>query len=642
MPEDTKTLYRVYKRSAVINSTSVYAETGKVALDTGIGAEVYFYVFNYGSLRPFAKREAGDEGKVEIELGPGEYIFTISANDKVAKWGKVKVQPPEESVVEYGAGPAPKGYMWLRYPKKPKRKKGSKSKDEKKRKPLPDFEVPPDIYKVKHFKPEDYPEVMEKIKDNKLKDKAVEALKKSLGNCNSLTEAIRCAWEDDLDDLLYLITELPVLDLIEATPETLFMHIGFAKTARLHWPKLYDKETWREYILIPRTGYEPLGNWRDKLYWRFHKLMGPAQQKMRRDHWIGPDPVLTALKVNKWLGENVKEMERTYGGSWKDPLLVVKSRCGRKGEINGCAIGILRAIGIPAKLSKNKKWVEFYDGKEWQPLYPLDPDNFGNKQKSPEAAKEYEKPGTLVVSFKRKGRPLAKFSHFATIKLDGKYWSTQWPEDETDDKGMARLQLAPGEYLFNAGVRNRNGDPYIFFTRIKIESEKELQLEVALDMPLEQLSREDLVVRQLKKMPDIKMQQVYPAHERAGLSYYLYVFFTLDNEPCKSMLPRINDFAGKAGDLKTFYIYLGSDTETFKAFAKEHNLFQGDRLLYTADPAEAIKKLKLPNKDGKLKAMPSVMMVEAESGKIFYWEEGFNLAIDQTLNQVLDMMRREK
>ena len=37
-----------------------------------------------------------------------------------------------------------------------------------------------------------------------------------------------------------------------------------------------------------------------------------------------------------------------------------------------------------------------------------------------------------------------------------------------------------------------------------------------------------------------------------------------------------------------------------------------------------------------------IKLYEPESGKIFYWEEGFNLAIDQTLGQMLEMMRKEK
>ncbi len=631
VPEDAENLYRLYKRSAIINSTSVYAETGKVTLDAGVGAEVYFYVFNYGSLRPFSKREADENGRVEIELGPGEYLFTIALDKTFAKWGKVKVEPAKESTVEYGEGPSPEGCMWLRYPGKPKRRKG-KPKEKKERKPLPEFEAPPDTYKVKHFKPGDYPNVMARLEKHELKDKVVEALEKSLGNCDSLAESIRRAGADDLNDLLWLITELPVLDLIEATPEVLFEYIAYSKVARSLQKTTYSDETWREHVLNPRTGYEPLRPWRKELFGRFHKL-------------IGKDATATALAVNKWIAGNVKEFKEGSSGSWKYPLLVVTSHWGTKSEINGCAVGCLRTLGVPGKLSKNRKWVEFFDGKEWQPLYPLEPENFASKGKSSEVSKAYEKPGTLVLTLKRKGSPMVKFHNFAAMKLGGKLWEAKWPDKETDENGNARMELAPGEYLFNTGVRNRNGDPYIFFKRVKIESGKEVQLDVALDMPLEQLSREDLVVREIESgaMPELEIELLSFSSGPVQDPVYLWVFFTLDNEPCKSMLPRINKFARKAPGVIAHFIYLGSDKQALTAFDKEHKLAGGGhRLLGTVDLKEAIEKLKLPNKDGKLRAMPSIMLVEAKTKEIFYWEEGFNLAIDQTLSQMLELMQKEK
>jgi hypothetical protein len=637
IPENAKNVYRRYKRSAIINTTSVYAETGKVILDAGKDTEVYFYVFNYGSLRPFSKREADTKGRVEVEFGPGEYIFTIADNDKVVKWGKAKVQPGKNALIEYGKEQTPEGRMWLRYPKKPKKRKG-KEPEKKERKPLPKYEAPPDIYKVKHFKPEDYPKVMEKIKDHKLKDKVVEALKKSLGNCDNLAQAILEAWDDDLGDLFYLITELPELDLIEATPWTLFEHISYAKLARASWKKFYDKETWRKHVLNPRTGYEPLRVWREKFYIRFQEMTWSSLTR-----WIGKDPAAAALRINKWISEHVKVLERGYAGSWKDPLSVVISGRGTKSEINGCAIGILRSIGIPAKLSKNKKWVEFFDGKEWQPLYPLEPEHFKSRKKSADVATAYEKPGTLSLTFKRKGSTLVKFQDFAAMKLSGKYWAAKWPDKETDENGTAKMELAPGEYLFNAGVRNRNGDPYIFFKRMKIEPGKEIQLEVVLDMPVEQLSREDLVVRPIKKLPEITTRFISVPEGEQKQSFQLWVFFTLDNEPCKSMLPRINKIADGTHDLLTLYLYLGTDEKLLKQFSGEHHLGGTRKLVGFADPKDSIKKLKLPNKDNKLTAMPSVMLVDSKSRRILYWEEGFNLAIDQTLQQVLELMRsREK
>ena len=107
------------------------------------------------------------------------------------------------------------------------------------------------------------------------------------------------------------------------------------------------------------------------------------------------------------------------------------------------------------------------------------------------------------------------------------------------------------------------------------------------------------------------------------------------------MLPRINEFA-RGAKLLTSYVYLGTDEKLLKSFDKEHSLSGYGRFLEIGKPAEAIEKLKLPNKDGKLTAMPSVMIVDIETKEILFWEEGFNLAIDQTLQQVLELIRAGK
>ncbi len=640
VPEQTEGLYRVEKQSAIINSTSVYSQTGMVKMDIPKGEEVYFYVFNYGSLRPFSKREGDENGKVQVEFGPGEYLFTVTSEKKVSRWGKVRVEAGKDAEVEYAEGATPEGYMWLHYPGKPKPKAGAKAARE--RKPLPEYKAPPDTYKVREFKPEDYPEVMKIIEGHELKDKVVEALKKSLGNCDNIARAIARCDSDDIDVMMYLITELEPLELIEATPEILMDHLTYAKAARALWKNPPDDKLWKEFILKPRISYEPLRAWREKLFLRFGEMVIPAMAIYEKRK--GEDPAATALAINKWLAQNVKKIERGYFGNTKTPLDVVVSRCGTEGEITCCAVGILRAVGIPARLSKNRKWAEFHDGKEWHPLYPLEPEHFKSTEKTAEVASEYEKPGTLALKFMRKGLPMAGLEHFAAIKLGGEYWAAAWPDKKTDENGAVQMELTPGEYLFNAGVRNKNGDPYIFFKRLKIESGKETQLEVKLDMPVEQLSREDLVVRDIKTLPEIKLKRFLPAHERAGRFDYLYVFFTLDNEPSKSMLPRINDFARKTDGLKVLYVYLGADMEAYKAFAGEHKLLEGDRFLYTADLTEAVKELKLPNKDGKLKpeAMPSIMLVDPDTKEILFWEEGFNRSIDQTLQQVLELVRGRK
>jgi len=622
VPEDISNIYRLNKTSAIINTTSVYAKTGTVEMNIGKDMEAYFYVFNFGSMRPFSKRDADSEGNIKVDYGPGEYLFTINDKDKILKWGKVKVEPGQKAQVEFGKSDSPEGHMWLRYMKKSDiKKKGGKESG--KRKPLPEYEAPPDNYTVKKFNPDEYPELMGKIEKSEFKEKALESLKKSLGNCNQIANAILRAGADDLDDLLWLLANMPDLDLVEATPELLLEHLTYAKVAKPMPGGKYDDIIWREHVLQPRTGYESLRPWRKKLFNRFHKLIGNSLTE-------------TAGAVDEWTSKNIVKYGGDRSGAFKDPLLVVVSGTGSEGEINACTTGILRSLGVPARLSPSRQWVDYYDGEKWRPLSKPALE----KETAPDPKANSYIPGFLEVTFKRKGLPMEGFEDFGAVKLGGKYWATQWPDNKTDKDGKAKLKLfPPGDYLFNAGVRNRNGDPYIFFKKVKIEPDKTTSIEVALDMPLEHLSREDLVVRNIGKMPEIQTRYISAPDEESKEPFQLWVFFTLDNEPSKSMLPKIDMLQTNTPDLLILYLDLGTDEKALKNFSDEHNLADSRSFVGFADFEDTVKKLKLPIKDGKLTAMPSVLLVG--NGKIIFWEEGFNLAIDQTLQQIIEIFRKK-
>lgn len=639
---ESENIYLKEKRWSLINSTGNYSATCDLeitVLDSNKNVvakcPVYFYVFNSGALRPLAKRETDKNGKASILLGIGNF-FVSAGREKEFAWKIVTTKAGEkvsETLTITDKCDYPDGLYWLRYPPLAKRTETAQEAE----KPPEQKETPPeDIYKAQQFDPEKNQELMTLISSSTISPTVVDALKRSGGNYRNLVRAILTVEKGKMDDLLYLLAESPDLDLIEATPDILLEHVMVANFARQVAEYSVPDDLFRPYVLSPRIWYEPLRAWRTQLFKRFHRIMGETASE-------------TAKAVNIWIKHNVTVSGRELLGGAETPLDVVRSRCGREGEICAAAVGILRSLAIPARFSKSQQWVEFYTGSEWLPFYPLQPEEFGNTKKSEVTKTQYEAPGTLSLTFQRKGLALSQFEGFAVAQLGDGLYGAQEPEKETDKDGKAQMELPPGKYLFSAGVRNKNGDAYIFLKPVQIQSKETVELTVNLDIPMEQLLREDLVVRELEKIPDFTLKNAgwdraltmeLTLSKELQTGNVLLVFFTLDNEPCKSMLPRIERaLTAKDGrNMRLIYIFVGMpDSAVVSAFIAENKI--SHPILLDEDCAVA-KKFNLPqDSGGKFTSLPSIILI-TKGGKIAYWEEGFNLAIDSTLRFVLEMIEK--
>jgi transglutaminase-like putative cysteine protease/peroxiredoxin len=634
---ESENIYRKEKRWCVINSTGNYSTTCDLEIAVLDGNKnvvakgpVYFCVFNSGALLPFAKRETDENGKASISLGIGDF-FVSAGKEKEFAWKIVTTKAGEkisETLTIAEKTNYPDGLYWLRYPPLKKPKEITQEAE----KPPQQQEMPPeDMHKAQQFDPEKNQELMTLISSSSISSKVVDALKRSGGNHRNIANAIFMVEKDRMEDLLYLLAESPDLDLIEATPEVLLEHVMAANFARQVAEYLVPDDLYRSHVLSPRIGYEPLRAWRTQLFKKFHRIMGQTASE-------------TAKAVNLWIKQNITVSGREALGGAKTTLDVVRSRCGREGEICAAAVGILRSLAIPARFSKSQQWVEFYTGSEWLPFYPLQPEDFGNTKKSETTKTEYETPGTLSLAFQGKGVPLPEFEGFAVAQLSDGLWNPQWSEKGTDGDGKAQLELSPGKYLFSTGVRNKNGDAYIFLKPVQIQSKETVELTVKLDIPMQQLSREDLVVRELEKIPDFTLSTADGKEQTLGKELQtgnaILVFFTLDNEPCKSMLPRIERALTEKGQRNTrlIYVFVGKpDSAVVSAFIAENKI--AHPILLDEDCAVA-KKFNLPQDEGgKFISLPSIILI-TKDGKVAYWEEGFNLAIDSALQFVLEMIEK--
>jgi len=491
------------------------------------------------------------------------------------------------------------------------------------------FAVAPSEIQPDEFEPKKDPALMEKVKalEAKKVEKLVERLKDAAGNWRVISSALKETSGEKLKYLVEMILLLKPLELIEADEGTLLEHLDIALAVRGEVGWRYKDEDFCKYVLSPHIVYTPLRRWRKALHRRFKEI--------RTDGVKG-----TAKAVNEWVAKNIeRQKERiSYSGWVKTPYEVLVSRCGGKYEIIGFTIGVLRSLGVAARIH-DRGWVEFLDGEEWLPLYPLKPEQFGSKTATEEAKREYAEKGKLILTLIRKGAPAKGFKSFSIQRIGEKgYFENVWyPDNPPGEDGRVEIELPQGEYRLFAGVRNRNGDPYIFHKRLKIEGGKSLSLTVELDIPHEAWTEEDWCVRKLEEVPAVALKSLDGTASFNFADFVkqkknlLVVFFRLEDEPCCRMLPLLLEWSGKNID-DALFVYIGESDLPLTKFIKEHKV-RARILLITQEDARAKFRLPFSKKAKRFRKLPQTLLFK--SGELILWQEGFDMGITKTLELAL-------
>jgi len=307
-----------------------------------------------------------------------------------------------------------------------------------------------------------------------------EALVDAGGNWRELAEALKEASEDQRNDVVYLINEMPHLDRLEMTKATLIEHVREADEARKGmFAKALPESLYREHLLTYRLDEEPCEAWRKPLRERFAPIVSKAR-----------GPLEAAKLVNRWVAKNIKRCEPRYFGPEQSPRATLTRKKGTQAEIAVLTTAALRSVGLPCRMAtldgKDRddplySWLEVYSAGVWATLYPLDPGRFG---KSP-AAKfiplvatssgfkpilvtgRYTQTGKVRLVLKEKGELLSKFKGFSvSVVTDGAFKPLddlgslfEDGELQTDSTGSFSCELGKGRYLAVAGKRDPDGNP---------------------------------------------------------------------------------------------------------------------------------------------------------------------------------------
>ncbi|MDQ7779147.1 MAG: hypothetical protein RDV41_05505, partial [Planctomycetota bacterium] len=139
-PETDELVYRKGADFTYVNTTHVYSDTCALTVcvvdESGKPAgnlTVVVSVFNYGALRPIARRATSEKGEAEFVLGLGEYVVSCGTGESARAWkifdtragtavsgastGAVSTKTQLSMKLVLSGSAAPDAKFWLRYPK---------------------------------------------------------------------------------------------------------------------------------------------------------------------------------------------------------------------------------------------------------------------------------------------------------------------------------------------------------------------------------------------------------------------------------------------------------------------------------------------------------------------------------------------
>ena len=501
-----------------------------------------------------------------------------------------------------------------------------------------------------------FPGLQKVIENQESPDSLMNALKDAGTNWVSLAKAIVSVDGKKQEDLLWQIMQMPHLDRLEATPEILLEHLEYAYMATTAFAYKVPDDMFRQYILVYRIGDEPLTLWRKMIFERFKDMAGNT-------------PTETAKNVNEWVFDNVKERYRGIYGPRQAPDQVLGIGLGSSTDIANLTTAILKALGVPARSARcsyfgeqsgGASWVEIYDGETWVPLYPDDPDSFGDfgkfEKENPhnvtvvattnafsalQITSNYTKTGAIELNFFRHGLKQKDFEHYTIavyndggwIPLDDLGFDLEESRMSTGDEAASQHILGDGTYLVEAGVRVKDGSVYVFTKQIELKAGDVVPLDIILDPPIGDLDRKDLVARELDELPEWEL----PAFDREGIfnsklayisKYSVIAIFDLHGEPCQRMIPTLTSLKNfKKAKIKVWGIHAGPvDEAELRKFIDENGIDFPIILDESGKVSEAFGLNRRKDDDKHFNSLPSILLLY-KGMDLLLWQEGYELGI---------------
>ncbi len=203
------------------------------------------------------------------------------------------------------------------------------------------------------FDPDEHAAVLAAA-DEEARGKLSASLEDAGGNWNELAEAMTALEGEHRAACVRLINDMPHLDRLEMTAQTLIEHVTYAFRARDEMPYPVPEEMFEPYILTYRIEEEPVEPWRRELY----EMCAPVA--------LAEGAIVrTARALNANLARTLDEREWGFFGPRQSPLLTLRSGSGTRTEIAILACAMMKAVGIPSRQAAVRALGAEKDGTSW-------------------------------------------------------------------------------------------------------------------------------------------------------------------------------------------------------------------------------------------------------------------------------------
>ncbi|MBI5367555.1 MAG: transglutaminase domain-containing protein [Planctomycetes bacterium] len=513
------------------------------------------------------------------------------------------------------------------------------------------------------------PALAELLKGSPYEKAVAHALEAAAGNGAAVAAALRACPRAALPDFLRSLAGADRLDLLAFETEAALEHLAWARRARAEaaLPEV-DDDLFHEAVLPARfTPYDFPEPWRREVYERFAPLRAwnrPASAAVP----AGWDPAAaadsdpartldlpaTVQRVNRWVAENCRAtVVKRYFEAPPSPRAVLRARAGSATDLAVALAGILRALGVPARLHPELRWVEVRQHGRWVQVYPLDPLRIGEAPAAADDRTAAGAPGTVRLRLQNRGIPVRSPVSVALSRWQAGAW-----EPLNDRPGLLRFEESPeglsivappGDYLLTAGLRGASGDAHLFARQITLGPAATLVLFADLDVPLGELADRVRLARALPELPDLAPLDAagtpHPLRRLAESGPACVFFFSRLDEPSRRMRPLVAEFF--AANRLPPVALLGVDL-TPAAGAADPGAGAPDAgdpaFPVLSDPERRIAAAfglpagGAPGLPGA--ALPSILLL-ARGGRPVLWVEGYDMNVKAVLVEAVGLLERE-
>lgn len=584
----------VYKKKegfTVINTTPNYSDVTELSIQVQAShspiesVSVAICVYNYSSLPPVGLKKTDKDGFVKFVVGKTD-LFVYASKDSLIGYNLWKPSSEEIDtiVIEIAKKEIPDTSFWIytrRIEKETKEPRYKPNRDSLK------------LLQNQHFcKINIVDSSIASILDEK-GQKLVNIFYNAKGGAKSLLAFYKGLSDIQKEIFIDYFNSLYAKDIVSYDTTDLKGELQAVLKSKEFAKVDIPDSILEEYLISDRILFEQIGVWRKGIQSEFlHFRKGNSRKAVE--------------EIFLWIEREIEKIEETgYFGPMKNPGDVYKTRSGIDKERYIFMAGILRSIGIPARVKWSYDALEYWD-EEWREK------SFDEKKKDGKklwTALRFDENGKDVTEKQRYyyDYSITRFKEYPK-RLDP-------PIDTCEGKVVITLDEDPAYSI--TGWRNGFGDTYVRIKRVIPRIDTQL---VAIEIGIpEEVKPGDLIVREYKGLDS---EELGINKEELEKEEVLIFVFDTESEASRSTLKNahgaINNFQGR--------VFLLATTEKrgiAERFLEEMGILKGELFVVSED---------FPEERLRIKDLPSVILLD--DGKCIFWVEGLFLHLSRLLEDM--------